>query len=339
MEGAMNERDLSKNQEVQINARVKEVGGEGSRILEFIASTENPDRSNDIIDVAGWDLSNYMGTISKGGNPVFAWSHDYSKLPVGKTISAVKDTRNKALTIRVKFPTVAEMCTDINNPSEQALFSDTVYNMYKNGMLNAVSVGFRGLEFEIRNDESVKDKTQWERGVHFKRAELLEVSAVLVPCNSDALVTMRGMKSFNEDGIKAYEKVISAKALEDSMEATKIAELEERIKTLESSAVVVKAGSKFSRESREAIGKVTEALKACHKGMKACYETLDKMIEEAPVEEQSGTEGQDGGASDGREVLKPNAGDGKSVDAPVVKELDIKTASISDVAKLFDGVK
>jgi hypothetical protein len=164
----MNERNLNEAQSIQLTTRVKEIGGEGSRVLEFIASTETPDRSNDIIDVAGWDLKNW------NANSIFAWSHDYSKLPVGKGVSATKDVRGKMLRIQVKFPTIAELCSDPLHPSEEALFSDTVYNMYKNGMLSAVSVGFRGLEFEIRNDDSMKDKPQWERGVHFKKAELLE---------------------------------------------------------------------------------------------------------------------------------------------------------------------
>lgn len=316
---------------IEVNARVKEVGGEGSRVLEFIASTETPDRAGDIIDVAGWKLDNYLGGIGKGQNPIFAWSHDYSKLPVGKTISASADVRAKALAIRVRFPTIAELCTDPTNPSEEALFADTVYNMYKGGYLNAVSVGFRGLKYKTRDDPSVMEKPEWMRGTHFLEQELLEVSAVLVPCNQEALVSMRGMKSFNPAGVNLLEKYFTERSEEQNM-TEELKALSDRIKSIED-AIEVKAGSRHSKETREELGKVSEAMKACHKGIKACYDAIDKMIEVAPVEEQSGTEDQDGGASDGREKPKPNAGDGKSVDT-----LDVTTASVTDIAeKLFGG--
>lgn len=332
------ERDMSATQNIQVITRVKEVGGDGSRVLEFIASTETPDRSNDIIDVNGWVLDNYIGAIGKGSNPIFAWSHDYSKLPVGKTVAVNKDVRGKALSIRVKFPTIAEMCSDPAHPSDAALFADTVYNMYKNGMLNAVSVGFRGIKYKTRDDDAVLEKPEWMRGIHFLEQELLEVSAVLVPCNQDALVTMRGMKGFNPDGVAIMEKMMvekTGKTGEENMADITLAELNERVKALEDGLVLGKAGSKFSKESREAIGKVAEALKACHKGIKSCHEALSKMIEEPPVEDQSGTEDQDGGASDGREKPKPNTDDGKAALADVVKNLDLASASLEDVAGIL----
>ena len=333
------ERDLTGKQEYQTSTIVKEIGGEGSRILEFIASTESPDRANDIIDVAGWDLTDYLGSTGKAANPIFAWSHNYKVLPVGKTLTAIKDVRNKTLRIQVKFPTIAELCSDPSNPSDAALFADTVYMMYKNGMLNAVSVGFKATKWKTRDDESVQEMNQWERGIHFLKQSLLEVSAVLVPANQDALVTARGMKSFNRDGLKLFEKAMremTETSVEDKeVDAVMIKEMDERIKSLES-AIEVKAGSKFSAETKKAIAEVVEALKASHKGVKACHEILAKMIEDAPVEAQSGTSSQDDGASDGIEVPKPNDDSGKSVVDEVVKTLDYSTASLGEAAKLFE---
>jgi len=312
------ERDLTKSQKLEITTTVKEVGGEGSRILEFIASTETPDRSNDIIDVAGWDLTNY------NKNAIFAWSHDYSKLPVGKGVNAFADIRNKALKIQVKFPTIAELCSDVEHPSKEALLADTVYNMYKGGYLNAVSVGFCGREYEQRNDEAVKDLPLWERGIHFKKAELFELSAVLVPCNQEALVTMRGMKSFNPEGIKLVETLYeksnipevkeTSGEVEDMEMKEQIADLTEKVSALEAkleSNVETKAGAKFSAATKAELQKVSEAMKACHKGMKACHESLSKMLED-PQEDPDGDEGTDAG-SDSR-VEKPKPNDGKAID-------------------------
>jgi hypothetical protein len=330
-------RDLTKKQEYQTSTIIKEIGGEGSRILEFVASTENPDRSNDIIDVAGWDLTDYLGSNGKAANPIFAWSHNYQVLPVGKTLTAIKDVRNKTLKIQVKFPTIAELCSDPSNPSDAALFADTVYMMYKNGMLNAVSVGFKATKWKTRDDEAVIEMNQWDRGIHFLKQSLLEVSAVLIPANQDSLVTARGMKSFDPKGLKIFEKAMqetTAKAVEDNeVDNVMIKDLDERIKNLES-AIEIKAGSKFSAETKKAIAEVVEALKASHKGVKACHEILAKMIEDAPVEAQSGTSGQDGGASDGVEIPKPND-DGKTAEVEIVKDLDFSTVSLDDAAKLF----
>jgi hypothetical protein len=120
------------------------------------------------------------------------------------------------------------------------------------------------------------------------------------------------------------------------MDAKTLTELEERVKALESVHVEIKAGSKFGKESREAIGKVAEALLAGHKGIKACHDALMKMIEDAPVEEQSGTSGQDGGASDGREVPKPNTDAGKAAVVEAVKIIEGSSATLADALKFFE---
>jgi hypothetical protein len=328
------ERDLTKSQKLEITTIVKEVGGEGSRVLEFIASTETPDRSNDIIDVAGWDLTNY------NKNAIFAWSHDYSKLPVGKGVNAFADIRNKALKIQVKFPTIAELCSDVEHPSKEALLADTVYNMYKGGYLNAVSVGFRGLEYEQRSDDSVKDLPMWERGIHFKKAELFELSAVLVPCNQEALVTMRGMKSFNPEGLKMVEDILSKSnvpegetsgEVEDMEITEQIKALTDKVTSLEeklNSNVETKAGAKFSAATKAELQKVSEAMKACHKGMKACHESLSKMLED-PQEDPAGDEGTDAGSDSGVEKPKPND-----------KALDLASDGVESIAhKLFSEDK
>jgi hypothetical protein len=332
-ENEMIKRDFDKPQKSELIAVVKEVGGEGSRVIEFIASTETIDRSGDIIDVAGWKLDNYLGSIAKGANPVFAWSHNYQDFPLGKAVSAVKDVREKKLRIRVKFPTIAEMCSDPAHPSEEALRSDTAYNMYKCGMLNAVSVGFKALKYKTRDDPAVLDRPEWQRGMHFLEQDLLELSAVLVPCNPDAVVAPDGIKgmldamkvnkSFNPEGIRVMEKIF---AEEEDVDKKTLDDLNDRIKSLEDqiAGTTEKAGSKFSKETKKAIAEVTDALKASIKGVKACHDILAKMIEE-PGEEESPEE--DGKSASG-ETHKADESE------PTVK--DFSAASVDDVVKLFE---
>ena len=343
-------RDLTLPQKIQVIAQVKEVGGPGSRTLQFIASTESIDRAEDTIDVAGWILDNYIGAIGKGSNPIFAWSHDYETLPVGKTIAISKDARLRALVATVYFPTIAELCSDPDHPSDAALFADTVYNMYKNGMLNAVSVGFKPKKWKTRDDDAVLEKPEWQRGVHYIEQELLEISAVLVPCNQEALISMRGIKSFNSKGIDFLEEVLKEKPIEENkdMDEAKYKALEDRMKLLEGQIAdnQVKSGATFSAATKAKIKTIMDdhqtiidAHKAMMKTHKAiidshekCYKDLGDMMEESS---DSGTMATDPGTDDGKEKPKPNADDGKTAAVDGAKDFDLNTASLADAEQLL----
>lgn len=108
--------------------------------------------------------------------------------------------RNKQLIFDIQFP-------------EEGLypFADTVYGLYKDGFLNATSVGFVGKEATVRDDEAVKDLPEWRRGVKFHAQELLELSAVPVPSNPTALQQAKS-KGYIPTGMQKYfkdEKVIT----------------------------------------------------------------------------------------------------------------------------------
>nr|WP_282599866.1 HK97 family phage prohead protease [Paenibacillus dendritiformis] len=77
--------------------------------------------------------------------------------------------------------------------------TDTVYELYKGGFMKATSVGFPVKEFEPRQGG----------GTLYKKQELLELSAVPVPANPEALkfaksiglVTNATEKFFSDDEI------------------------------------------------------------------------------------------------------------------------------------------
>jgi HK97 family phage prohead protease len=133
------------------------------RTVRFVITTESPDRENDVIAAAGWDLDAYKR------NPTVLWSHDYSQPPVAKAISV--ERTSKGLVSTAQFP-----------PKGVYAFADTVFELIKGGFLNATSVGFRPLEF-------VRDGARG--GINFLRQELLEYSIVPVPANSEALIVAR----------------------------------------------------------------------------------------------------------------------------------------------------
>lgn len=136
------------------------------RSIDFIISTEAPDRYRDIIRVSGWDLKNYRR------NPQVLYGHNSWGLPIGKSPRVWKE--DDALKATAIF-----MGPDLNP------LADAVFNMYKEGFLRAVSVGFRPLKWQWLRDDEDEDVIV---GIDFLKQELLEFSAVPIPANPEALI-------------------------------------------------------------------------------------------------------------------------------------------------------
>lgn len=188
------------NRVKNFTVQIKDLSAQEPRTLMMVGSTESVDRDEDILMCSGWKLDNYIK------NPVVLWAHDYSCPPIGTAKSVYVDQRTKQLCFKIYFPSVEELSTPGQPPSEHALFVDTVYNMYKNGLLNASSVGFIGGKSAPREDDA--DKPMWMRGMVFTDQELIELSCVPVPANAEALVSARGMKGFTAQGVDLVEKAL-----------------------------------------------------------------------------------------------------------------------------------
>jgi hypothetical protein len=155
-----------------------EVGVSGSlAVLDFIASTATLDRYHEVIEPAGWRLESYRR------NPVFQNAHNYGDIlfTLGKAlVTEVRAVGNgQALCQRIQF------ATEVNPVARIA------YGLYKGGFLNAVSVGFIPLRWEDGGNGSAGDAPAPRR--RYLEQELLEVSAVAIPANPDALAL--GLKS------------------------------------------------------------------------------------------------------------------------------------------------
>ncbi len=142
---------------------------EEDRTLVVRISTPKPDRSNDIVDPKGADIADYLR------NPVVALNHDYRGLAIGKTEEL--NVTDDGIMAKVKFPRLGVYP-----------LADTVFQLYKDGFMNAWSIGFIPKKFsELENG-----------GKNFEEWELLEYSAVLVPDNPEALTLIRS-KGFDLD--------------------------------------------------------------------------------------------------------------------------------------------
>lgn len=141
------------------------------RVLEIAGSTEDKDRLGDIIRASGWKL----GPFKK--NPIFLWAHNYNSPPIGRSTRVWIDKATSRLMFNIEFA-----------PPETYEFADTIYKLYVGGFLHATSVGFIPLDWEGKSEENPFPK--WDNNV-FTSQELLELSAVPVPANANALVTAR----------------------------------------------------------------------------------------------------------------------------------------------------
>lgn len=153
--------------------RVRKIKDGGVELLEFTASTDTVDRAGDKID-QNFELRSFRK------NPVFLWGHRYAELPIGRIMKIWKTKEaGKAMTkIAVLFV-----------PKEIFPFADQVKQMYEHDppFLAACSIGFRPLERAEHTPEERQEMGMGPWSDHFTKSELLEVSAVTVPMNGEAL--------------------------------------------------------------------------------------------------------------------------------------------------------
>lgn len=140
---------------------------EKDRTIEFVSSTEAVDRYGDVIRVAGWQTDAYQK------NPVFLWAHRSGDQPIGRTVELHVESKPPALVQKVQFA-----------DKDTYEFADTIFNLYKKGFLRGVSVGFRPLD---QPNPILDDATGAQTGHEFVSQELLELSAVPIPANAEAL--------------------------------------------------------------------------------------------------------------------------------------------------------
>lgn len=137
-------------------------------VLDFIASDDTLDRYDEVIDANGWRLDNYRR------NPVFQNSHRYGDIMNTLGKSLITEVHAGALYQRIEFAI------------EENPVAKIAYGLYRGGFLNAVSVGFIPIRWEMGSQDAGYRRKYIEQ-------ELLELSAVSIPANPNALVL--GLKS------------------------------------------------------------------------------------------------------------------------------------------------
>lgn len=131
-------------------------------VMDFVASDETLDRYDEVVSAEGWRLESYRR------NPVFQNAHQYGDIlfTLGKAL--VTEVREARLYQRVQF------AVEVNPMARIA------YGLYRGRFLNAVSVGFIPVRWETGGPDAGFRRKYLEQ-------ELLEVSAVGIPANPNAL--------------------------------------------------------------------------------------------------------------------------------------------------------
>ena len=132
--------------------------------IEGYASTNDPDRSDDVVPTSVWEagIKNYLK------NPIILAYHDRDD-PVGRMVEHKVDS--KGLWIKARISPAAE-----------------IYGLVKDGVLTALSIGFRVLDAEYNALTEL---------FVVKELELMEISIVSIPCNQNTLFSLS--KSFDTE--------------------------------------------------------------------------------------------------------------------------------------------
>ena len=130
------------------------------RVIRGTATTPRPDRVGDVVEPLGVKFTNPMPLLHQ---------HD-SDRPVG-TVKFDKPTA-EGITFEARLPKIEE-------PGPLKDRVDTAWGEVKAGLVRAVSIGFRALEYAFMD----------EGGIRFIASEVLELSLVTVPANADATIS------------------------------------------------------------------------------------------------------------------------------------------------------
>ena len=230
-----------------------------SIMIEGYASTVDTDRQGDIVPATVWKngMQNYLK------NPVILAYHDHSE-PVGRMVDHRIDS--KGLWIKARISAAA----------------GEVFNLIKDGVLTAFSIGFRiaDAEYDAATELFV-----------VKDLELHEISVVSVPANQNTLFSLS--KSFKTDEeLKFFKlqfapKPESAKGLESTMEANSDTTKEWNMDSKELEKLLADTAKHAAAETAKAIAEQQAKAAADKAAAEKAQAELDAKIKAAVAQVQT----------------------------------------------------
>jgi len=226
------------------------------------ASCNSTDRAGDVVPSSVWEagLKNYLK------NPIVLAYHDHDD-PIGRVVEHKIDSTG--LWVKARISAAAE-----------------VFNLIKDNVLTAFSVGFRVLDAEYNAVTEL---------FVIKELELVEISVVSVPCNQDTLFSLS--KSFdNQEDYKTFKsqfapKSESAKGLESSTEAKSTTLKEIGMDPKELEQMLANAAEKAAATATKSLLEAQAAEKAAKEKALAEEAAMQKRIDEAVAKVTPSTTG------------------------------------------------
>lgn len=182
----------------------KQLNADERSITSYVSKI-TVDRGGDVVEPKGLDDTNYRK------NPIVLFNHNYDA-PIGRNLWLKKE--KEGVLAKTQFA--------------KTLFADDIFQLVKEGVLNAYSIGFIPKTWEWDQENEIMTFKEWE---------LLEYSIVSVPMNPDAVNDSIKMvksdtakelllKQLEQDEIK---KTIESLVNENKELRTLIQELSEKI--------------------------------------------------------------------------------------------------------------
>lgn len=207
---------------------------EEQRVIKGMASTPDPDRDGDIVEP--------MGAVFKDNVPLL-WMHQHS-LPVGR-VKFGKPTK-LGIPFEASIP-------KIDAPSQLKARVDEAWESVKSGLISAVSIGFKPLEYTIIEETG---------GYRFTKIDLYELSLVSVPAQANATISQ----------IKSLDRKVRAASGEEELqvEGKKTSSVMEKSKTV-----------KLNLKKKEDIMSLTEKLKGFRDELETKNQKLIELAEKS----------------------------------------------------------
>jgi HK97 family phage prohead protease/HK97 family phage major capsid protein len=280
-------------------------GKTASVTIEGYASTNDVDRQGDVVPASVWEkgIQNYLK------NPVILAYHDHSE-PVGRMVEHKID--GKGLWIKARISSAAT----------------EVFNLVKDGVLTAFSIGFRIVDAEYNSAAEL---------FVVKELELHEISVVSVPANQNTLFSLS--KAFDTaEEFKSFKMQFapnseSAKGLESSTEADRNVKKEMEMDPKQLEQMLADAASKAAEATAKAIAEKQEKALAEKAAAEKAQADLDARVKAAVASISTGDTGAERLLAEVEKRLEKAEESSKSVIAGLEASLKEKAAEIEAITK------
>ena len=161
---------------------VKSAPPPGGEPNTFVMSDSHVDRMGDVIEADGWDLKHFKS------HPIALFNHDPNQV-----IGTWSEVRIEGKQLRGRLDLAEAGTSDL---------VDTVRALHEQGILRAVSVGFRPID----KKKLTKDADEYFGPFRFTKSELLECSLVAIPANPRALNAVKSLALAGDTLAEVFRK-------------------------------------------------------------------------------------------------------------------------------------